>query len=61
MLLPIDMSITTLFIADTMNPVVTICTTVPHLEQETDNDITKQTQTLATIREQYTPEVWTNV
>ena len=61
MLLPIDMSITTLFIADTMNPVVTICMTVPHLEQETDNDITKQTQILATIREQYTPEVWTNV
>ena len=55
------MSVTTLFIADTMNPVVTICTTVPHLEQETDNDITKQTQILATIREQYTPEVWTNV
>jgi len=53
--------------ADTMNPVgiyisrVTICTKVPHLEQGTTDDDTKQTQTLAMICEQYPPEAWTNV
>ena len=40
---------------------MTICTKVPHLEQGTDNDNTKQTQTLAMICEQYPPEDWTNV
>ena len=47
---------------DTMNPVeidistVTICTKVPHLEQETD-----VAQTLAMLCEQYPSEAWTNV
>ena len=36
-------------------------TKVPHLDQGTDDDNTKQTQTLAMICEQYLPEAWTNV
>ena len=53
--------------AGTMNPVeidistVTICTKVPHLEQETDDENTKQTQTIAMLCEQYPPEACTNV
>ena len=52
------MSITPPSMADTINPAeidiptVTICTKVPHLEQGTDDDNTKQTQTLAMICEQ---------
>ena len=62
--LALDMPVTPLCMADTMNPVeidtltVTICTKVPHLEQGTDDD---KTMTLAMICEQYSPEAWTNV
>ena len=61
------MPVTPLCMADTMNPVeivlstVTICMKVPHLEQGTYDNITKQTQTLAMICEQYPLEAWTNV
>ena len=40
---------------------VAICTKVPHLEQGTNDDNTKRTQTLAVICEQYPPEAWTHV
>jgi len=40
---------------------VIICTKVPHLEQGTDDNNTKQTQTIAIICEQYPPEVWINI
>ena len=53
------MPVTPLNVADNMNPVVidistvTICTKIPYLEQGTDDDNTKQTQTLAMTCEQY--------
>jgi len=43
----LDMPVTSLFMADTMNPIeidistVTICTKIPYLEQGTDDDNTK--------------------
>ena len=53
--------------AGTINPVeidistVTVCTKVPQLEQETDDENTKRTQTIAMLCEQYPPEACTNV
>ena len=53
--LALDMPVTPLCMADTMNPAeidisaVAICKKVPHLKQGTDDDNTKQTQTLAMI------------
>mgnify|MGYP000135611942 CR=1 FL=1 len=40
---------------------VTMFTKVPHIEQGTYDDNTKQSQTLAMICEQSPPEAWTNV
>ena len=61
------MPVTPMCMADTVNPAeidiptVTICTKVPHLEQGTHDENTKQTETLAMICEQYLPKAWTNV
>jgi len=38
-----------------------LCTKEPHIEQETDDGSTKQTQKLVMICEQYPPEALTNV
>jgi len=60
------MPVAPLCMADTMNSAdivlstATICTKEPHLEQGTDDDNTKQTQTLTMICEQYPPDAWTN-
>ena len=65
--LVLDMPVTPMCMADTMNPAeidiptVTICTKVPHLEQGTNDEHTKQTETLAMICEQYLPKAWINV
>ena len=62
--LVLDMPVTPLCMADSRNwytSTVTICSNVPHLVQGTDDDNTKQTQTLVMICEQYPPEAWTNV
>lgn len=56
--LALDMPVTPLGITDILNPLeddlsaVIICTRVPYLEQETEDDNTKRNQTLAMICEQ---------
>ena len=57
--LALDMPVTPLCMADTMNPVEIDISAGGNLQEDDDNF--KQTQTLAMICEQYPPEVWTNV
>ena len=57
--LALDMPVTPLCMADTMNPVEIDISAGGNLQEDDDNF--KQTQTLAMICEQYPPKAWTNV